>query len=256
MSYDTPHPVNTGNIIQYSKRCFMWLLSRALTLLILSVPPVLVFYSISMPCDLFLSTEARVRLTGLALQAIGFVFAIWKVLELRAFFGKPNLAEIAKEWLRSFPRWPRTVVVQPHSARIELTGFPPKISVIGPVAPIHDPASVDAKIAQLEREVADLCSRITNVDTQARRENNARREEIEALQHNLRRHKAEAYNSISNVHQLLRTIMTDGHAREVYGVWLFIWGIVASGASPELAEWVTSCDPPSVIEVSVQPVRA
>jgi hypothetical protein len=108
------------------------------------------------------SPEARIRLTGMALQLLGICAVVWGISETRRFFGRPPLRHQVVGWLRRFPLLRQDVVVGVVGATLEAAGLNAHAHVTYGAGP---GAAVDARLEALERNVVAIYQRISQTQS-------------------------------------------------------------------------------------------
>jgi hypothetical protein len=66
---------------------------------------------------------------------MGMVFAIRGLLGIRAHFGQVPLRHLFVDWLKRFPKWKKSVVIEGVSANLVLTGMKGRVEVWNPDNP-------------------------------------------------------------------------------------------------------------------------
>lgn len=201
-------------------RLFRWLFIEPLHFwLALAVPGLTVLYSL-----VIVRTEPAIRLSGLALQLLGILTAVWGIVGTWNYFELGDPLAVVTSWLRRCPlRKPRVItgvgMVTEQNDSLAARGhtwWQPK-----PEAPIEE------RIAILEKNVPLLNDRISGVQR-----------EVDAAVQRLQQEVAEAARTAKteakHVSGRLKEFGTGSlHVSAIGAFWLFV-GSILGGASQEI----------------------
>lgn len=173
---------------------------------------------------LFSCREPAIRLVGMALQLVGFGTVAWGLTQARKQFGKPTITGSFAQWLARRPKFgPKHVILG--------AGFATMPSVISGgrlrTGPRPD-ASLEERFVMLQRQYEALFDEVGALDTRLAqsKEELSKRIDDEAAA----RQEADS----RNLRQLDEAIVGGLHL-DLVGLALFVLGIIAGTASPELS---------------------
>ena len=170
------------------------------------------------------TSEPVIRLTGLALQALGISTVIWGISETRALFGHPSIASKAKGWAHRFPLLKRNIVLA--AAGFELAAAIGKARAYVTHGPVPSP-TVEARLEALEKNIASIHERITQAQ-------NEMDQEVQEASEALKVEKQSREAEDSAIHEKLEATGTGGvHISAIGASWLFV-GVVLSTAAIEI----------------------
>jgi hypothetical protein len=188
--------------------------------LALAVPSLTIFYSL-----VIVRTEPAIRLSGLTLQLLGILTAVWGIVGTWRYFELGDPITVLTSWLRRCPlRKPRVIIgvvgmatEQNDSLAVRgHTWWQPK-----PEAPIEE------RVAILEKNISLLSERISGVQR-----------EVDAVVQRLQQEVAEAARTAKTeakqVSGRLKEFGTGSlHVSAIGAFWLFV-GSILSSASQEI----------------------
>lgn len=167
--------------------------------------------------------ELEIRLTGLILQALGFLIVVFLLTNVRKLFQKPPILSQIKSFVEGFPsRRPKMVRIS-----AEISSGASSVSARLSVRPGTNAALI-RRVELLERDVektiknlVDLKEKLNSYDSENKRFIEAFRIEFEARERNLR--------------NLLDEAVVGGIYWELVGVLYFLVGVVLTTVAPEIA---------------------
>jgi len=159
------------------------------------------------------------------LQLLGVATVAWGISETRALFGRPSLSHRIIVWLNRFPLWRRNIV-------IELQGIAATASVGRASAHVVHSAAIDAtieaRVAALEKNIASVHDRIGEIHRETR-------EELQNLVVAVSREERGRLAEDEQLRRTLEAASTGGiHISAIGALWIFV-GLILSTAAPEIA---------------------
>ena len=175
-------------------------------------------------------SEASIRISGLALQFIGMVFAARGLLQIRAHFGQTLLRDLFIEWLKRFPRWKgRTVNLGGVSISARAT-MSADATVWTPDNPEHS----------MEQRVQAIVENLDRLRTTQSQQSTSLRE----LKDSHEKHRKEVAENTERLEKTLRSDLESLHTADLLtslvGLSWLTLGICLSTVAPELHGWLSS----------------
>ena len=173
-------------------------------------------------------SEPSIRLAGYGLQLIGMVFAIRGLLNIRAHFGLPLLRQLFFNWLKSFPKWKRDIVVGVGMACETNAAMKCRAEVWTP----DDPGQ------PIEKRIEGI---IKNID-RIRDEQRGNTKLLDELMDSHEEHKKKVLEQTGKMEENIRSDIESLHTSDLVTslvglVWLTV-GITMSTMAPELYKWL------------------
>lgn len=173
-------------------------------------------------------SETSIRFAGYILQVLGMIFAIDGLLDVRAHFEQPPLWQLFVSWLKRFPKWIRSVIVNVGTGQLVITGMKVRGEVWTPDKPDQP----------IEKWIEGI---VKNLD-RIRKEQGEHTKFIEELRDNLKEHKKKVADDSQKMEEKRRTelesLLTSGIVKSLVGlIWLMV-GISMSTMFPELFKLV------------------
>jgi hypothetical protein len=169
----------------------------------------------------FLPLEAGIRWAGFFLQALGLVAVAFGLEETRKLFGRPSTWEWLSRWWRRRPSYhPKSVTIRAGGASASMGAS------VATITAGHRPgASLEERVAALERDFERLQEQVTKAEQQLR-------DELQKLHTQERQEREEADKQLK---KLLEELSVGGLHLEIRGlIWLF-FGIAFATVPGELA---------------------
>lgn len=180
----------------------------------------------SEPCG-----ERLVRLGGLLVQLLGFLIVAYGIFSKTRIFRNSGFFGPLSDWWRRRPRLgPRNIVIKAEGIAIGTSFGTARARVT--VAPN---ASLDVKVSALEKGIDMLFNELDRLDSQVKI--NAKTAEKEVRNEQTQRETEDA-----NIQRRLDEAIVGSIHLEVSGVALFVLGIIAGTASPEIS-WLFGIAP-------------
>jgi hypothetical protein len=175
------------------------------------------------------TSEPLVRWTGLVLQLLGIATVIVGIEQTRRLFNHPSFLSVAAAWLKQFPPLKRNIVIGGVAAgEINLDGMKARGYATSNPPPN---ASVDDRLASLERNVRHLNKRIDDAFQEIDKTESAHTKALE-------KEKQERRAEDSKIASKLEISGTGGlHVSAIGAIWLII-GVILGTGSVEIAKWL------------------
>jgi len=205
------------------REIFFWVAEARLAFLCCLVLLTAFFFSLYM-----WPSEQSIRTSGYVLQILGISFAIYGLLNIRAYFGQPTLRRLSIAWLYRFPKWKKDTVIGAMTAALTMPAFKARGTLWTNDNP-EDP---------LEKRFDGMIINMERIREVQRRNS----EQIDTLQKNHEKHQEEQEQARVDMENQIRSDLESLHTDDIVVmliglVWL-IFGVSMSTMSQELSKIV------------------
>jgi hypothetical protein len=174
------------------------------------------------------SSEASIRVAGLALQLIGMIFAVRGLLAVREHFGQPRLRNLFVQWMKRFPKWKSRVTS-------DLSMVSSIESTMNFTAEIWMPDNPDSSMEKRVEAVISNLERIREMQTN-------QSQILQDLKTSQDEHAELVAKQTKKLEESLRSDLETLHTGDILtslvGLFLLTVGIFLSTLAPELAMFV------------------
>lgn len=177
--------------------------------------------------------ERGIRVAGMLLQLVGFALVAFVLMNTGKLFARAQPVQFIRAWLRRFPKYgPRNVILGAGGATLGVFTASGRGRVTsGPNTPLED------RVAMLERGYASLFDEVGKVDERLVAH-------VKDTKDSFTRESSDRKLAIDQVTERLTSAVAGDLHLQILGVVLFVLGVIAASASPELLGWFggqTSC---------------
>jgi hypothetical protein len=197
--------------------------TRPLVWILMAIAVVLIVGVLAPSC-----LERYIRISGTGLQLVGVILLGVGLRDTRrAFDDQPTTWQGFKQWWSGRPRFrPQSVTLNASAALIGIDGMSARATVSpGPNASLED------RVTILERKHVALFDEVGKLSEQTK-------QEISELSNALTVERSERHEADRAIKQQLKKAVAEGLPLGRLGVICFFFGIIAAGASPEMALWL------------------
>lgn len=178
-------------------------------------------------------SDQHLRIWGMLLQLIGTGTVWFDLTGTAREFGEKPLAKRAWDYLKSAFTGPAPVngsaVIQLEAAELTAAG--------GTVTMTHGDQPVEARVAQLEKELNDLVNQISRVRGEIR----TQKSELTA---ELKKQVAAMRTEVSSVHDRLKVSLVGNFSVLAFGVFWVVIGVILTSIPMEIVVWAEQLNLP------------